>query len=104
MNDIELTAAAAHAAGYNVETREGGTEFAVEREGRWFPFAPIDDDGDAFRLLIDLRIRWGFVTDDQVEAAAPARNYLREMVVGGDVRMAVRRALVRAAAALEADR
>lgn len=109
MNDIELTAAAARAAGYNIEPRENGSEFAIEREGRWFPFVPLDDDGDAFRLLVVLNLRIEPVrmalSIDRVAVSPSGKGHIERIVpYGSEPAAAWRRAIVETAAALEADK
>lgn len=106
MNDRELIVNAARAAGYNTELRENGTEFAIERDGRWHPFDPLTDDGDALRLAVKLEIDIWY-SDDSVEAAY---KIMEDGFPGGrtysvweqapDKFDATRRAIVRAAAAI----
>ena len=108
MTDKELTAAAARAAGYNIEPRENGTEFAIEREGRWFPFAPIDDDGDALRLAVSLGLNIDVYRKEPTNSTASVevRAFVtrRSLVLvpardnGESLQMATRRAIVMAAA------
>lgn len=103
MTDRELLELAAKAAGYHVEPRDDNA-LAIERDGRWWPWNPHTDGGDAFRLAVDL----GLV----VEIGDAARGFVavrtntdnwqefRE-AWGADPYAATRRAIVRAAAEVQ---
>ncbi len=107
MEKRELLEAAARAAGYAVSFKDGATP-------RWKPSAqvkrifwnPIDEDGDAMRLAIDLRMQIDISIDG-------CRIYLStsEKPIAGcsysevrDLYAATRLAIVRAAAAIDAQR
>jgi hypothetical protein len=91
MNDLELTMKAARAAGIPM------------RAGTPGEFNPLHDSHDAFNLMLELRIMVGQVTETMWEATAPRGIAMREAVVDGDFKAAVRRAIVRAAADLHDD-
>lgn len=56
MTDRELLELAAKAAGYEVEESSVGGEKNLYREGELVPWNPLENDGDAFRLAMDLRM------------------------------------------------
>ena len=110
MNDKELLELAAKAAGMNAggEYVDGGDEFTHLRVQRakgqkWFKWNPLTDDGDALRLAVKLNIE--FATLDDLRQAnagvwsADAKPYDCMTPYNGDKQAAVRRAIVRAAAA-----
>lgn len=104
MTDRELLMYAAKAAGYRLDTHDYGPDVVViERGGRWREFDPINDDGDALRLAIKLRMDLFYTLDnDFVLVAVPPlgdrqRVHVEEEVLG-DAYAGVRRAIVRAAA------
>lgn len=110
MSDRQLLELAAKAAGLRhlewFPTGSGGTMAHVHRdesgrrEERW---NPLDDDADAFRLAVELRIRFERHSAHPFVAAwAPEVVGRFEEPIGGDPCAAIRRAIVRAAAALGA--
>lgn len=99
MTDRELLEAAAKAMGEKVPPRFYPDGFAVLLSGlRWNPLA---DDGDAMRLAVDLQMDV-YVRHEWVEAVAPmgAPQKVRYGLEGP--RMAARRAITCAAAAMPA--
>ena len=113
--DLELLADAAKAAGFT--GRSGATfhnSFAnlyyIEDPadiGGWHLWAPLHDDGDAYRLAVKLNLHVeidaasaGVVTIEwDFDQAGSARNYIeQEAPASGDDFAATRRAIVRAAA------
>lgn len=104
MTDTELLEAAAKAAGVELEgVVEEGTDAGkgVTRCGDWW--APLHDDGDALRLVVDLQMDV-YVRAEWVEAVAPmgAPQKVRYGLEGP--RVAARRAITCAAAAMPARR
>jgi hypothetical protein len=99
MTDHELCLAAAKAAGYLTETWEGNEAYIAGMMSRWHP---LQNDGDAFRLMVDCGM------DIQFEKRTVAGvTYSKEGIVdwftehvGTDKHAATRRAIVRAAAAM----
>ena len=104
MTDRELLELAAKAAGYKIAW-EGGCVTGWMAGGSWWN--PLEDDGDALRLAV--KIGMEFAADDEAThcAFAYARvrgagdSHIFEPVVD-DPCKAMRRAIVRAAAALVA--
>lgn len=95
MNDKELLELAAKAAGYKVIPRDGGGWFDIENENSITEWNPLVDDGQAFRLAVDL----GLVIDcSRPSAGRPfvLHHFLQEDFV--DRKAATRSAIVRAAA------
>jgi hypothetical protein len=86
VNDLELTKSAAQAAGIPM------------RSGTPGEFNPLHSSHDAFELMVTLGIGVGQVTETMWEATAPHGFAMREPVIDGDFKAAVRRAIVRAAA------
>lgn len=108
-NDRELLEAAAKAAGYNVTGSygDGGADgFWLTLEPRPFDentgWNPLADDGDALRLAVKLRLRIDI--DDEAGTVFVSRPWNAdaeaEEALFGDPYAMVRRAIVRAAAAL----
>lgn len=106
MTDRELLESAARAAGWE------GAEFQDMRgwgevrhgfsEALWVPeleryVNPLDDDGDALRLAVKLRIRTGGINDRAYTFAGLQEFWEPE---GEDPYAAARRCIVRAAAAI----
>lgn len=55
--DIELLQDAAKAAGYKIEMFEGRLCVKIgERNQKWYPWNPLENDGDSFRLANDLQL------------------------------------------------
>lgn len=105
--DKELLELAAKAAGYNIKAHEDGTLYSDYRcPGYWGVFNPLNDDGDALRLAVDLRFvvtvgsknvevrRWTGADDE------PIGLFCRTESQGNNPMSATRRAIVRAAAAI----
>lgn len=100
MTDRELLELAAKAAGYQIEDREGGA-LAIVRDGRWWLWNPLTDDGDVFRLAVTCDIAFMLETE---RASATTNTGLRcTEWLGDDPFAATRRAIVRAAAAIGKD-
>jgi hypothetical protein len=108
MTDRELLEKAAKAAGIEVRWHEGCGEWTKVREfahdpprrtGDWDIWSPLADDGDALRLAVKLRISvyhapLGFT----LAVSADGKTSERE---DETTEAATRRAIVRAAAAIE---
>jgi hypothetical protein len=106
MTDQELLKHAARVSGAKMTDYSDRTpdHWIIEHApGQWRAWNPLNDDGDAFRLMAETKIRWGFVTNNHLEAAAPNQHAAREQVANGDRFAALRRAIVRAAATIDAD-
>ena len=86
MTDKELIAAAARAA--EIPHRENDA------------FDPLTNDGDAIRVMAKLGIMIAHVGSDAMQATAPGRVPMEERIVGANLLAAMRRAIVRAAAAI----
>jgi hypothetical protein len=72
----------------------------LDRERVWIP---LDDDGDALRLAVKLRLNLNFEEWDGAEyaCAVPHKSHQgQDEVIGDDENAAARRAIVRAAAAM----
>ena len=94
MDDRELLELAAKAAGIAVRWKEDGRSFQVVR-GLPFTWNPLEDDGDALRLAVKLRI--GILQcQEGVDAVMPGGRRIEGW--GGNREEATRRAIVRAAA------
>ena len=93
MNDRELLEKAAKAAGEITASWYGNQNYLDGVLGRW---NPLTDDGDALRLMVDLRILLR-QRSDMVDANASPFVAMRELY-GTDPYAATRRAIVRAAA------
>lgn len=109
LNDKELTALAAKAAGIEGELSEtiGGWPCIVPFEGYiGQPWQPLHDDGDCARLeaALELDVLWGgdCATVRRLRREGHITPFERFEDHGGDKQAARRRAAVRAAAALAA--
>jgi len=91
--DRELLELAAKAAGEITASWYGNQNYLDGVLGRW---NPLTDDGDALRLMVDLRILLR-QRSDMVDAKASPFVAMRELY-GTDPYAATRRAIVRAAA------
>lgn len=111
MTDRELLELAAKAARYEIEeSYVGGGERKFYRKGELIPWNPLEDDGDALRLAVKLRVAlyydlpFGGDPEGVVQAlinADPSRDIWRvlaEVGLSGDANASVRFAIVRAAA------
>lgn len=97
MTDRELLVMAAKAAGYSGVSFDDGVEACIN--GWWAPWNPIEDDGDALRLAVELDISLiGDFPQNIVVVAFDARRIIEKY--DGDKYAATRRAIVRAAAAI----
>lgn len=95
--DRELLERAAKAAGMKLEQGYGQPPekclFYMDREGRCHDWNPIDDDGDALRLAVKLKLEIGWEpNEDTVWCEMAGETF------DGDPYAATRRAIVRAAA------
>lgn len=112
MSDLKLLEAAAKAAGINVRR---GTGFQKDwlfqdtpcNDGivRGMQWNPLTDDGDALRLAVKLKIPLQFPDFQDIACTWGAKNDTSEYIEAalnhnGDLAAAVRRAIVRAAAAI----
>ena len=98
--DKELLELAAKAAGYNIKAHEDGTLYSDYRcSGYWGVFNPLNDDGDALRLAVKLKIdvlpMWG---KDCVCITGDGEHF-EETQLPNEL-SSMRRAIVRAAAAI----
>lgn len=110
MNDRELLELAAKAAGLELDwdVPDGAspwliTGVGVDR-GPATPWNPLDDDGDAFRLMVALSLDVAFDGDHCVQIdyfGSDGELYVVEQLVLGDPADAVRRVIVRTAAEIE---
>lgn len=101
MNDRELLEFAAKAAGYQVEwVRNSGCHYRCEEDASREQWCPLDDDGDALRLAVDLR----FDVENNGHFASVVCADIEHPVMSecndGDKYATTRRAIVRAAAAI----
>jgi hypothetical protein len=110
MTDRELTEAAARAVGIKIEWWHEGT--SMERAVRVDDeetFGPLEEDGDAFRLMVALNMRVEPARTmhgsyDRVSVTVTGRGHIGSTIMyGSDPRAAWRRAIVETAAALVAD-
>lgn len=102
MTDRELLEKAAKAAGYEMQIVGSGSN----AYGLWYPstvftptWNPLNDDGDALRLAVKLRLRvevYGYL----VKVSRGSLVEADEKFDVGDPYAATRRAIVRAAAAM----
>jgi len=107
-NDRELLEAAARAAGYafkwGTDWHDKGTPLVDGRD--WYP---LDDDGDALRLAVKLRLNITFTQElgrghknEFMQVSPKTMGHLAEFgPLGSDPSETIRRAIVRAAASLE---
>lgn len=109
MNDKELLEWSARAAGYKFIRWLPVSEFfeVTEDDGTVTYFNPLEDDGDALRLAIKLKIDLEFYHENPIEGESIAAYkspsihsiYCREnTALNSDLGAATRRAIVRAAA------
>jgi hypothetical protein len=107
MTDSELTAAAARAAGIELEPdsdHPDGSHWM--KSGTCLPdgqcvWHPLRNDAHAFRLAVKLELRVGAgATMIHVDKFYDERRIVTQNIVAGDIYAATRRAIVRAAAAL----
>lgn len=101
MSDRELLELAARAADYKVEFDFRGVAHIHNGSGpqSWEPWNPLEEDGDAFRLAVKLRITPSMASIDtsrQIYTQPPHLAPIFEPV-GNDELAATRRAIVRAA-------
>lgn len=107
MTDLDLLKKAARAAGY-ANTHAWSDKFAVWAGGDYVLWNPLEDDGDAFRLMtelmLDVEINCNIVT-----VTTPEYDEFDEetgdwgpLIDRDAMRTATRRAIVRAAAAMGA--
>lgn len=98
MTDRELLELAARAAGLASIDFLAGDGFAnvYDADGRHSAWNPLDDDGDALRLLVKLRLDISS-EHDQV-SVIEQREILACELYGSDANAATRRAITRAAA------
>ena len=94
MNDRELLEAAAKAAGIEIKYNYLGTQDAR------CPWNPLDDDGDALRLAVKLRMGISLPVHKIIKADVVAftDSSVNVREEGNDPYSAARRAIVRAAA------
>lgn len=109
MNDRELLELAAKAAGYTrtqwVEDAQGAQRFHVFSErSMWLEWNPLSDDGDALRLAMKLNIHISLYGPETGLNAWIIRESAESFDedYGDDPCASVRRAIVRAAAAIGA--
>jgi hypothetical protein len=104
MKDRELLELAAKAAGFNYNPQHSTD---TELYGTWldaadmdvtFYWQPLDDDGDAFRLAVNLRLNVTFNTENVSVFQQDSRYGCSEVINVFDPLAATRRAIVRAAA------
>ncbi len=110
MTDRELLERAAKAAGMETRWERVTSQLRarVPGSGDAFPvWSPLTDDGDALRLAVKLRltIQRPWMDDERTELRevrvwSCEPDYVHETLVGVDECAAVRRAIVRAAAAM----
>lgn len=102
MSDRELLELAAKAAGLTIiHWNEDGPRIQSEGCKTGYFWTPLSDDGDAFRLLVKLRLplRDGF--NGTVETGNEKSGWPIWELYGDDPHAATRRAIVRAAAEIE---
>lgn len=101
--DRELLELAAKAAGVDCEWLDGWRGPVIGRGMASRCWLPLEDDGDAFRLAVKLRLNVIFEEFDGVEyaCAVPSKSHQgQDDVIRDDELAATRRAIVRAAAAI----
>ena len=100
MTDHELCMAAAKAAGYTVEDNGGWMSVLVDdMDADW---EPLDENGDAFRLMVDCGLEVS-CHDDYVDVSGYSGSAIQVEDYGTDKHAATRRAIVRAAADMGVD-
>lgn len=102
MTDRELLERAARAAYYHYDPDEGvcGTLYVDKYARRQHGWNPLEDDADAFRLMVDCGLTVcadGERTVSASEAWDPGGVFVTQSI-NGDKRESTRRAIVRAAA------
>jgi len=102
MTDRELLERAAKATGWLTRPDGYGGYLIAPETGGWKQWNPLTDDGDALRLAVKLnfRVDAGYVGCADVYGTLGSCVQATE-VLGGDPYAATRRAIVRAAAAME---
>jgi hypothetical protein len=107
MNDRDLLEAAAKAAGIDVKKFvEQVTDYdsphygihAIQLDSTWNTWNPLEDDGDALRLAVELRLSID-LAGRMTKTETPSGDLFGELH-HGDPRAATRRAIVHAAAFL----
>lgn len=106
MNDRELLELSAKAAGITLEWDGNPEEWMpMYYEGKTYhSWNPLEDDGDALRLAVKLRLDVTFGFDDEENVVSVNANWdgapaeVIQEIIGQDVFEATRRAIVRAAA------
>ncbi len=100
MDDLELLAMAAKAAGYEIEwVRNSGCYYRCEKDASREQWDALDDDGDAFRLALKLQIKIEYVPEmDSVICSLPGSQGGTAVAAIGDIEL--RHCIVRAAAQL----
>ncbi len=98
MTDRELLELAAKAAGHEVRVvlANGDIDIGLQHAA----WNPLTDDGDALRLAVKLRIELCFGAGGGSDSVWPADEWDLIMEMGQDEPAAVRRCIVRAAAAI----
>jgi hypothetical protein len=104
VNDRELLELAAKAAGIEYSYWSETGLVRLDEKGDWQPgcqWNPLNDDGDAFRLALKLRIQIEYVDEiDSVMCSLPGSMGATSVAAIGDVEL--RYAIVQAAAQLGA--
>jgi len=108
--DRELLELAAKAANIPINFTPEGIPFHAEMQGNpgfrcWVAWNPLEDDGDALRLAVELKINLTYLAKENECNHAVAANDVKEwagnggrVAVGPGYAAATRRAIVRAAA------
>ena len=107
MDDRELLEMAAKAAGLEVLWNVHGSHFdrrvvpePIEPFSKWLAWRPLDNDGDALRLAVELRFDIAINLYIVDVFSGELDDFIRERCRDGDAANATRRAIVRAAAAI----
>ena len=103
MTDRELLELAAKAAGWRIDFLSydsDGLANVYAPDGTHHAWNPLANDGDAFRLMLDLDI--DIYGDEKYRGADAGDGYSATESVDGNVYAATRRAIVRAAAEIGA--
>ena len=101
MTDLELLEAAAKAAGYVHHVSPIDPQ--QYRPQYWTGWNPLKSDGDAFRLMVNLRLvvdAGGVTPRNERIYVGGLEGYLADEPTGADICAATRRAIVKAAAAI----
>ena len=96
-SDRELLEMAAKAAGHSEVSFEDGVEARIN--GWWAPWNPLENDGDALRLSVEIGIGID-IKRVSSRVCAYLRPEIMAVEVGEDMATATRRAIVRAAVAI----